>query len=186
MSELFSYDPVLVLSAILQRNANHVKTPHGFVGMVNAARDEVTVEYGMGVGENYIGYHITAKDGVAGHVLSTGTPKVVTHYNDWDGKFRGVLPKNTQMIGMVAGTPVRLDGALVAVLVFIFESAEPCEGQDVYGWLHQVSENASHALQSLGNTTTDNPPAPMIPFIEGDSAPPSVSSADSTIPPVMV
>lgn len=163
MSDYFGYDPVLVLSAILKRSASQVQTPHGFVGLVNPTRDSIIVEYGMGLGENYVGCQLRPEEGVAGYILRTGYPQVIPHYQRWDGQYRGVLPKNKPSVGMVAGTPVWVQNQVMAVLTFIFEAEEPAEGTDLCAWLYQVGENASHAMNAFGTNTPSDTSSEMMP-----------------------
>lgn len=156
MSISFAYDPVLVLSGILKRNAAHLQTPHAFLAMVNPDHDTVTIEYGMGIGENYIGRQLSPSEGVTGQILATNTPHIISHYQEWQGKFRGILPKNQSHVGAVMGTPVRINGLLTAILVFILESPDLCPETDYNSWLTQVGNHATTILADL-NTALPTP-----------------------------
>lgn len=163
MSELFGYDPVLVLSSILKRSASQVQTPHGFVGLVNPTRDGVMIEYGIGVGENYVGQQVGAFDGMAGYLLRTEKAHLVSNYQNWDEQFRGIQPKNRPMVGTVGGAPVIIDDTLVGVLVFIFEARELDSETDILAWLQQVSENASQALSRFESPMPSDSSSEMMP-----------------------
>lgn len=152
MNHFVSYDPVLLLSAILKRNATQLETPHGFIALVNPDRDSVTVEYGLGLGENYVGHILKASEGVTGCVLMSNKPCLVTNYLEWSGQFRGILPKNQPQIGAVAGTPVFAGGQLIAILSFVFEQATFCNETEMMTWLESLSESASAMLAQMETT----------------------------------
>lgn len=163
MSDMTNYDPILVLSAILRRNASQIQTHHGFVCLVNRNGKEAVVEYGMGLGENYVGCQVHPDEGVTGYILRSGYPQVIPHYQEWNGRFRGILAKNVPMVGTVAGTPVYVDNKIVAVLVFIFEAQELHTDMDLCAWLYQVGENAGNALNALDKHAPSDTNSEMMP-----------------------
>jgi hypothetical protein len=149
MSEIFNYDPVLVLASILKRNASHMKTPHGFVALVDPNGTAGIIEYGMGIGESYIGRHLGADDGVAGGILTTGQPQVVVKASAPYGQFRITPIDQHHSIDTIAGTPVWVDGKLVAMLVFIFEPQVLCPQTDILPWLAEVGTGTGSVLRQL-------------------------------------
>jgi hypothetical protein len=149
MSGTATFDPALVLSSILRRNATVMNTTHGFVALVDPDSDCMTIEYGMGLAENYVGRQLSEQDGVAWNVYTTGSTFKVSHYGDWEGKFRGILPKNRDQIGSVAGAPAIVNGTVRAVLVFIFESEELADERTLGQLLAQVTDSASSVLGQL-------------------------------------
>jgi hypothetical protein len=157
-----TYDPVLVLSNILRRSAAQAETPHGFVALVNPGQETATIEFGIGLGENYVGRTIHGYEGVTGYVLATQTPCVVPHYREWDNQFRGILSKNQAQIGTVAGTPILSEGKVVAILLFIFESPTLCPERNIVEWLQQVSRNAGSILVNMDKVGDSQ--EPMTPF----------------------
>lgn len=159
MNDGMAFDPILILSRILRRTATHLGTSHGFIGVSDSVHHGVFIELGIGMGENYLGHLIQPHEGVTGAVLRTGHPHLITQYQQWEQKYQGILPRNQSRIGTVAGAPVVVQNAIVAVLVFLFEVEGLLNESEI---LEQVRQAGEHAGAVLSDLSTLNPLPPLI------------------------
>jgi hypothetical protein len=75
-----------LLEAILARATGILGTQHGYIYLVDAASDELVVEVGTAAFEPFLGFRLTAGEGLAGLVRRTGRPQVIVDYDSWPGR----------------------------------------------------------------------------------------------------
>jgi hypothetical protein len=149
MSDTDSFDPVLVLSRLLRRHAAALNAPHACVLLINPHVNSLTIEYGVGVMEPYVGRIIQADDGVAGYVLSTRKAQFISDYLNWQKQYQRLIPETRERIQAVAGTPVYREGRVWAILSFIWEGGTPLDAFVIQRALEEISANASALINHL-------------------------------------
>ena len=100
-------DPTELLGTIVQRAADLVGTPHGYLYLVDPLADELVMRLGIGIQSDYIGYRLPRGAGVAGTVWATGRPLVVADYDALPTRDPS-LPVG--LVGSVVGIPLVSDG----------------------------------------------------------------------------
>jgi hypothetical protein len=161
MSDTDSFDPVLVLSRLLRRHAAAINAPHACVLLINPYVNSLTIEYGVGVMEPYVGRIIQADDGVAGYVLSTKKAQFINDYLHWQKQYQRLIPETRERFQAVAGTPVYRNGNVWAILSFIWEEEAPLDAPLMQRVLEEISTNASALINHLESVVLP-PDLPLI------------------------
>ena len=138
-------DPTELLGTIVQRAADLVGTPHGYLYLVDPLTDELVMRLGIGLQSDYIGYRLTRGAGVAGTVWATGKPLVVADYDALPTRDPG-LPVG--MVGAVVGIPLISDGIVRGVLGLASGDLELTFGEREVDVLQRFAELAALALDN--------------------------------------
>lgn len=165
-----TYHAGLVLAMILKRTAAQMQIRHGFVGIIDIVQNGVFVEFGIGIGEYYIGDLISPYGGVTARVLQSKTSQLITNYQSWSGRVEDSWYPRQDAIGSIAAAPVILHNSIVAILVFISEEAEPANEAQIYEHLKQVSDHASAVLSDL-DKVNPYPPLLIMPADDAEADP---------------
>lgn len=163
MNDADTFDPVLLLSRLVRRHAFNFATPHACVLLVNPGHDDFTIEYGMGVMEPYVGRIIQKDDGTAGYVLSTNQPQYIPNYLEWARQYKRLIPETRNRFAGVAGTPVYRDGAIWAILSFIWETVDEARTEEINRVLAEISTTATDLIVRMETNAREHPATPMIP-----------------------
>jgi hypothetical protein len=165
MSDDSTFDPILLLSRLLRRQAFDLAASNACVLLINPDGTSLTIEYGMGVMEPYVGRIIQSDDGVAGYVLSTNQPQLISDYRAWARHYRRLIPDTIEAFNVVAGTPVYRHGELWAILSFIWASIDPAQEATIVNRLHEISTNATALVTRLEEAPTEAEPSfPIVPL----------------------
>jgi hypothetical protein len=167
-----TYHAGLVLAMILKRTAAQMQTQHGFVGIIDIVHNGVLVEFGIGMGEYYIGDLISPYGGMTKRVLQTKTCQLITNYQTWSGRFQDIWYPRQDEIGSVAAAPVILHNSIVAILVFILEKSDLQNEAEIFEQLRQVSDHASAVLSDL-DKVAPYPPLLIMPAEDTEADPSS-------------
>ncbi len=138
-------DPTELLGTIVQRAADLVGTPHGFLYLVDADADQLVMRVGTGLYTDYVDYRIGRGGGVAGTVWATGRPFVVADYDGLEGR-DPIVPMGT--IGAAVGIPLSSDGAVIGVLGLASGSIDVTFGEQQVEVLQRFAELAALALDN--------------------------------------
>ncbi len=138
-------DPTELLTTIVQRAADLVGTPHGFVYLVDGDTDELVMRVGTGLYADYVDYRVARGSGVAGTVWATGRPFVVDDYDALATR-DPVVPAGT--IGAAVGIPLASDGSVIGVLGLASGSSGVTFGEQQVEVLQRFAELASLAIDN--------------------------------------
>lgn len=163
MHDTDTFDPVLVLSRLIRKYAFNLATSNACVLLMNSGHHSLTIEYGMGVMEPYVGRIIQSDDGVAGHVLSTNQPQFIPDYLQWAQKYKRLIADTSNRFKGVAGTPVYRDGEIWAILSFIWENVDSAKAAQVMATLVEISETATQLIARLEENQNPTPYLPPLP-----------------------
>lgn len=162
MSDDDTFDPVLVLSRLLRKHAFNLYAPHACLLLINPGQANLTIEYGMGIMEPYVGRIIQNSDGVAGHVLSTNQPHFIPDYLQWAKRYNRLIPDTQTRFNAVAGTPVYRNGELWAILSFIWEDGSALQPEAMLAALTEIGNAATNLIARLADIpNNDLAPLPM-------------------------
>jgi signal transduction histidine kinase len=75
-----------LLQTIVTRAAQLLGTEHGYIYLVNPAKDVIERQVGVGVFARSLGFHLHRGEGVAGKVWATGEPLIVNAYETWSNR----------------------------------------------------------------------------------------------------
>jgi len=130
-----------LLEEILQRAAVLMKTPHGFLFVVEPAAQELVLRVGIGRYAEYIGYRLKRGQGMAGMVWKTGEPMVVSDYSQWEQRQPGFEWARAQVC-----LPLRVELEIVGVIGVVYVDPDRQFGQAEIDLLHRFGQMASLAL----------------------------------------
>ena len=138
-------DPTELLGTIVQRAADLVGTPHGYLYLVDPLADELVMRLGIGIQSDYIGYRLPRGAGVAGTVWATGRPLVVADYDALPTRDPS-LPVG--LVGSVVGIPLVSEGAVLGVLGLASGDLDLTFGEREVDVLQRFAELAALALDN--------------------------------------
>jgi diguanylate cyclase (GGDEF)-like protein len=138
-------DPTQLLEAIIARAAALIGTPHGYLYVVDPARQVMITRLGSGVFARQVGYEVHWGEGLSGRVWATGAPVAVDDYNHWPGH----LP-DREALGMhaIVGIPLRSGAEVVGVIGLAFAEPGRRIGADEIALLTRFGQLASLALEN--------------------------------------
>jgi len=73
-----------LLQAIISRAGQLLGTPHGFISLLEPAKDQIEVKVGTGIFAQQIGFHMRRGEGMSGQVWESGRPIVISNYDAWN------------------------------------------------------------------------------------------------------
>ncbi len=152
MQDTDTFDPILVLSRLVRRYAFQFATSSACVLLMNPGESHLTIEYAMGVMEPYAGRIIQATDGVAGLVLTSHAPHFISDYLHWTNQYQRLTVDTREQIRAVAGTPVFRNGAVWAILSFVWKSPNPAPDADIMATLSEISTAATDLIARMDST----------------------------------
>ncbi len=106
-------DPEELLTTIVQRAADLLGTPHGYMYLVDAAADELVVRFATGMFTEFVGHRLAREIGVAGAAWATAEPVVVPDYDALETRDPR-LPRDR--FGSVVAIPLVSAGEVIGVL----------------------------------------------------------------------
>ncbi len=130
-----------LLSEILQRAAVLMKTPHGFLFVVEPEAQELVLRVGIGRYAEYVGYRLKRGQGMAGLVWKTGEPIVVSDYSQWEHRQPGFEWARAQVC-----LPLRVDLEIVGVIGLVHLDPARQFGPAEIELLNRFGQMASLAL----------------------------------------
>ncbi len=138
-------EPRALLEAILARATGLLGVPHGYIFLVDAAREHLITEAGLGYFGDYIGASITTDVGLAGVVYASGRPHVIADYDAWPGRD----PEIEQgVIGALVGVPLTSDNEVVGIIGVASSGASRSFGDREVAVLARLAQLASISLDN--------------------------------------
>lgn len=125
-----------LLQAIIVRAANLLGVSGSSIYLVDDAGQTLTLTAVHGPGHELSGSQLEKGTGIAGRVLATGKPLIVTDYDTYPGRSDAVPKK---LFGSVIQVPIILAGKVIGVI--------SC--QEIAGVTHNFSKNDLDMLQDL-------------------------------------
>ena len=125
-----------MLQAIMARATRLLGVPGGSVFLVNPDGESLTLTAVYGPGKELEGVVLHRGEGMAGQVLATGQPKIVSAYNQWPERSANI-PVN--LLGSVIQVPMLASGRVIGVL--------GC--QEVAGVVHNFTDEDIRLLDRL-------------------------------------
>ncbi len=115
-------DTADLLEAVVIRAAQMLGTEHGYIYLVNPAKNVMERKVGVGFYAQSIGFTLERGQGLAGHVWETGQPLLVNDYGTWTGRVSipGVQDK---LIQAVMGVPLKSGGQIVGAIGLAYTGA---------------------------------------------------------------
>jgi signal transduction histidine kinase/DNA-binding response OmpR family regulator/HPt (histidine-containing phosphotransfer) domain-containing protein len=134
-----------LLEAILGRAGQLLRTSHGFVALVEAAEDAITVKVAVGALAPYVGTRMAPGEGLAGSVWRKGHPLVVHDYDVWPARVQSVP---LDLCHAAAAVALRSEERVIGVLGLAFSEPGRVFGPSELDVLTRFSVLASLALQN--------------------------------------
>ncbi|MBI3752175.1 MAG: EAL domain-containing protein [Chloroflexi bacterium] len=135
--------PEEVLDAILIRAARLLGVQHGYVDLIDDARENLVVRAGIGFMTQRIGTRLSVTEGIGGEVFRTGQPFSVDDYD----AFVGRSADYTAMVGAGVGVPLSVGGETVGVLGLASGTTSRLFRQPEIDALARFAQLASIALE---------------------------------------
>ncbi len=108
-------DTADLLETVVIRAAQMLGTEHGYVYLVNPARNMMERKVGVGFYAQSIGFTLERGQGLAGHVWETGGPLLVNDYGAWANRV-SIPGVQDRLIQAVMGVPLTSGGQIVGVI----------------------------------------------------------------------
>ena len=137
-------EPADLLRSIVERAGALTGTSHGYVYLAEAGELEMRV--GVGAYEEYVGYRLSAGEGLAGKVWQSGQSLVVEDYATWEGH-SAKFARNDSFRAVV-GVPLRSGAEVVGVIGLSYREEDRTFGDDELGLLARFADLASIALDN--------------------------------------
>jgi signal transduction histidine kinase len=104
-----------LLEAIITRAGHLLGTAHGYVYLVNHAKQTMERKVGTGLFAKSLSYGLERGQGLAGHIWQTGDSLVVDNYGQWPNRVHtpGV---QEEIIQSIAGAPLKSGNEIVGVI----------------------------------------------------------------------
>lgn len=137
-----------LLETIVKRACEILKTPHGFIYLVQPDVDALVLKVGIGTYESYLGVH-RKKDArsASSEVWKTGRPLAVVDYQKWDGRAHD---RHLERDGIQAiiGLPLTSGLEVVGVIGVGFREKKAIFSQDELYVMERFADLASIALDN--------------------------------------
>jgi two-component system, sensor histidine kinase and response regulator len=104
-----------LLHALVSRASQLMRTPHGFIYLVQLEQSPPRLECKVGQGyfSRTINTHLDSGDGVAGQVWHTGLPLIIDNYDTWAGRLKNI---ESNIFRSVMGAPLKSGGRVTGVI----------------------------------------------------------------------
>lgn len=134
----------LLLDEILTQAAEIVRTPHGYLYLLDSDMDRMVIRCASGVFAGFPHHPLSRGEGMAGHVWQTGRAETVDSYRTWEGR----LPDPARdVLGAVAGVPLTVGTSTLGVIGLAFIDDRRFDA-DAMKHLERFARFASLALES--------------------------------------
>jgi two-component system cell cycle sensor histidine kinase/response regulator CckA len=138
-------DPVELLEDIVVRAARLLETPNGFLYLVDADGEALTLRVSRGVHMHHHGVRLGPGEGLAGRVWQTGEPLMVDDYSIWPGRSPQL---NESLLRAMIGVPLVSNGRVVGVLGMAVSDSTRTFGPDERDILVRFAQLAAIALDN--------------------------------------
>lgn len=137
-----------LLETIVKRACEILKTPHGFIYLVQPDVDALVLKVGIGTYESYLGVH-RRKDAhsASSEVWKTGKPLTVVDYQKWDGRARDRYLERDG-IQAIIGLPLTSGLEVVGVIGVGFREKKAIFSHDELYVMERFADLASIALDN--------------------------------------
>ena len=134
-----------VLTAIMQSACSLVKTPHGFLALVDPETDKLKTAVKLGLLEQ-LGPSLVARgEGVAGRVWESNSPIAIDDYGSWDGRAEGFAEAE---IHATVAVPLRVGGEVVGVIGLAYAELGRRFGPAQVALVERFAQLAALALEN--------------------------------------
>ncbi len=133
-----------ILDAILTRATRLLGVRTGFVYLGEPDDTHLTVRAGIGVMSDYVGFRLSASQGMGGEVFRSGQPVVVDDYDAYPGASVEFLGK----VGAGVAVPLTVGGRVVGVLGLASGTTQRVFRQTEVDALQRFAQLASIALEN--------------------------------------
>ncbi len=147
-------DPEELLTTIVQRAADLLGTPHGYMYLVDRETDELVVRFATGMFAEFVGHRLARGVGVAGAVWATAEPVVVADYDALETRDPR-MPRDR--FGSVVAIPLLSAGEVIGVLGLASGDSGREFGEREVAVLQRFGQLASLALDNA-QPVRDRPP----------------------------
>jgi PAS domain S-box-containing protein len=134
-----------LLETIVIRAGGLLGTPHGYIYFAEPNRTELTVQVAVGGLSKFIGQKSEIGVGLAGMVMQTGRPKVVSDYKNWGER---LSYSGYDIIHSIMGVPLYTGRHIVGVIGLAHLEAGQQFNEEDLMMLTQFGELASIALEN--------------------------------------
>lgn len=139
-------DVVDLLEEILQRAAELLNTPHGYLYLVSPAGDELENKIATGQFQKYTGCRLKFGEGLAGKTWASGQPLVIADYHTWAGRS---LQHESDSFGCVATMPlISAAGKVVGVIGMAYPPKTQAFDAAAMELLRRFAQLSSLALEN--------------------------------------
>lgn len=139
-------NPDDMLSAIVKDATRLVGTDHGFIYILDMARNVFRRTHGLGIYSRDIGREIPADQGIVGLVRRTGQPAIINDYPRW--RSRNPLSVQFEDISAVLQIPLKSESQVVGTIGLAYCEAGRNFGGEELSTLSRFAELASIALDN--------------------------------------
>lgn len=137
-----------LLETIIKRACEILKTPHGFIYLVQPEVDALVLKVAIGTYQSYLGVH-RKKDAhsASSEVWKTGKPFTVVDYQEWDGR---ATDRHLERDGIQAiiGLPLTSGTEVVGVIGVGFRGKKKNFSEDELYVMERLADLASIALDN--------------------------------------
>jgi diguanylate cyclase (GGDEF)-like protein len=138
-------EPIELLRTIVSRATHLLGTPHGYVYLVDPAKQDLVVRVGTGIFFDYLGRRMPFDRGVGGAVYRSGRPVAVDDYDTFEER-DPTMPRS--QFGAVVGVPLTSGTTVIGVLGLAAGEPERVFGDREIGALNRFAQLASIALEN--------------------------------------
>ena len=124
-----------LLVAILNRAAEFLNTPNGYLALIDPLTGRVPLQTGIGFYEKVLGMSVASNEGLIGQVLATNQPFVVDDYSAWEPHL-DILPG--QHIYAAVGMPLTVKGRAIGVIGVVRLTPGPFTPDEISQLRHLV------------------------------------------------
>lgn len=137
-----------LLETIVKRACEILKTPHGFVYLVQPEVDALVLKVGIGTYQSYLGVHRKKDErSASSEVWKTGKPLMIVNYQKWDGHATDRHLKR-DAIQAIIGLPLTSGSEVVGVIGIGFRGKKESFSQDELYVMERFADLASIALDN--------------------------------------
>jgi len=137
-----------LLETIVKKACEIIKTPHGFIYLVQPEIDTMVLKVGVGTYQSYLGIHRKKDANSASSVVwRTGKPLTVIDYQKWDGRAKD-RHLERDSIQAIIGLPLKSGSEVVGVIGLGFREEKKSFSQDELDVMERLADFASIALDN--------------------------------------
>ncbi|HEX2914034.1 MAG TPA: EAL domain-containing protein [Chloroflexia bacterium] len=134
-----------LLNIIVVRAAALMETPHGFISMLNASQEEITIVVGSGIFKDKTTIDVKYGEGLVGYVWKQGRPVVVHDYRHWKGRLNH---PDYDQVKAIIGMPLHSGTQLVGVFGLAFLNQERSFDESEIELLNRFAQLAALAIEN--------------------------------------